>query len=63
MYNLESLVNSLYNYWRNRREQLKFPLYRLYWRDDPYHADNLKPFKRRIIPRRNLRKFAEIDEE
>lgn len=32
MENLEQFAEIIYNYWKNRREELKFPLLRVLWR-------------------------------
>lgn len=31
----EQLAETVYNYWKNRREELKFPLLRLLWKPNP----------------------------
>jgi hypothetical protein len=32
MENVEQFAEIIYNFWKNRREELKFPLLRLLWR-------------------------------
>ncbi len=32
---LEVFADTVYNYWKNRREELKFPLLRQLWRPSP----------------------------
>jgi hypothetical protein len=35
MENVETFADVVYNYWKNRREDLKFPLLRLLWKPNP----------------------------
>ncbi len=60
---LEALTDCVYNYWRNRREELRFPLLRTLWRPSENENSHFLAFKARGKDQRNLRKLNRINEE
>ena len=52
----------LYNYWRSRREELRFPIYRPLWRPAENEFNHMLAFKARPKNSRNLRRTNRIDE-
>ena len=44
---LEQFAELFYNYWKNRREELKFPMLRSLWRPNPDEYNHLLAFKPR----------------
>lgn len=47
MDNLETFAETVYNYWKNRREELRFPLLRQLWRPNPDEYNHLMAFRLR----------------
>ena len=47
MDNYDNFTNAIYSYWKNRREELQFPLLRLLWKPNHDEYNHLLAFKSR----------------
>lgn len=47
MANYDQFTDVFYNYWKNRREELKFPMLRELWHPGPDEFSHLLAFKPR----------------
>jgi hypothetical protein len=61
--NIEQFAENVYNYWKNRREELKFPLLRLLWKPTPEEYGHMLAFRPREREKRNLRRTTRVVEE
>lgn len=52
----------IYNYWRSRREEMRFPIYRPLWRPAENEFNHMLAFKARPKNSRNLRRTNRVDE-
>ena len=52
----EELAEMIYSYWKNRREELKFPLLRLLWKSNPHEYNHMLAFRPRERGKRSLRR-------
>lgn len=59
----EEFATVLYNYWKTRREELKFPMWRPLWRPGPTDYGHLLAFKTREKETRNLRRGNRVVED
>ena len=60
MPNYEQFTDVFYNYWKNRREELKFPMLRELWHPNPDEYNHLLAFKPREKEKRSLRRNNRI---
>lgn len=60
--NFEQLAYTIYNYWKSRREELRFPLWRPLWRPADNEFNHMLAFKTREKRSRNLRRATRVDE-
>lgn len=60
MENLEQFAEIIYNYWKNRREELKFPLLRVLWRPSADEYNHMLAFRPRERDKRSLRRTNRI---
>jgi hypothetical protein len=59
----EQLAETVYNYWKNRREELKFPLLRLLWKPNPDEYNHMLAFRPREREKRSLRRTNRVVED
>ena len=63
MDSIEQFAEMVYNYWKNRREELKFPLLRQLWKPNPDEYNHMLAFRPREREKRSLRRTNRIVEE
>lgn len=63
MENLEQFAEIIYNYWKNRREELKFPLLRVLWRPSADEYNHMLAFRPRERDKRSLRRTNRVVED
>lgn len=63
MENIEQFAEMVYNYWKNRREELKFPLLRLLWKPNADEYNHMLAFRPREKDKRSLRRTNRIVED
>jgi hypothetical protein len=57
---VELFADTVYNYWKNRREELKFPLLRLLWKPNPDEYGHMLAFRPREREKRSLRRTNRV---
>jgi len=57
---VELFADTVYNYWKNRREELKFPLLRLLWKPNPDEYNHMLAFRPREREKRSLRRTNRV---
>jgi hypothetical protein len=62
MPNFNEFTTLIYNYWKSRREELRFPLWRPLWRPADNEFNHMLAFKAREKRSRNLRRTNRLDE-
>lgn len=60
MEGVEVFAETLYNYWKNRREELKFPLLRQLWKPNADEYNHMLAFRPREREKRSLRRTNRI---
>lgn len=63
MDSLEGFAEIIYNYWKNRREELKFPLLRQLWKPNPDEYNHMLAFRPREREKRSLRRTNRVVED
>jgi hypothetical protein len=63
MEGVEVFADTVYNYWKNRREELKFPLLRQLWRPSADEYNHMLAFRPRERDKRSLRRTNRIVED
>lgn len=63
MEGVEVFAETVYNYWKNRREELKFPLLRQLWRPSPDEYNHMLAFRPRERDKRSLRRTNRVVED
>jgi len=62
MPDFQEFASLLFNYWKSRREELKFPLWRPLWRPADNEFNHMLAFKAREKRSRNLRRTNRFDD-
>ena len=60
---VEQFAEIVYNYWKNRREELKFPLLRLLWKPNADEYNHMLAFRPRDREKRSLRRANRVVED
>lgn len=63
MGNVELFAEVVYNFWKNRREELRFPLLRALWRANPDEYNHMLAFRPRERDKRSLRRTNRVMED
>lgn len=63
MEGVDAFAETVYNYWKNRREELKFPLLRQLWRPSPDEYNHMLAFRPRERDKRSLRRTNRAAED
>ena len=61
--NIDQFAENVYNYWKNRREELKFPLLRMLWKPNPDEYNHMLAFRPRQREKRSLRRTNRVVED
>ena len=59
----EQFAETIYNYWKSRREELQFPLLRQLWKPNPDEYNHMLAFRPREREKRSLRRTTRLVED